>query len=159
MRLQMLEPLLATNGKRPPAPAIAPGRSSDEATRLETRVLIVEDEMMIAWMIESLLSDAGFENVAIAADGKEACRQASEQTPGLVVSDINLGSGINGVEAAVAICHAGRIPVLFVTAYADGATRERIAAHFPHAELLRKPVDGASLTAAVHRALEFRHGN
>ncbi len=155
--LEMVLPRYAAGRDKPP-PAIPAGPSSAGKEKwLGTRVLIVEDEMMIAWMIESLLSDAGFTDIVVAADGEEACRLASETAPGLVVSDINLGAGINGVEAAVAICSDGQIPVLFVTAYADASARARIAEHFPGAELLRKPLDRKTLMAAVARALDPPH--
>lgn len=157
MMLELVVPRFATGGDRPPLAAPTNLSSGGKAKWLGTRVLIVEDEMMIAWMIESLLSDLGFTDIMVAADGEEACRLASQTAPGLVVSDINLGAGINGVEAAVAICRDGNVPVLFVTAYADSSARTRIAEHFPGAELLRKPVDRTALIAAVARALDISH--
>lgn len=157
MMLEMVLPRYAAGRGKPP-PASLPGASAEgKATWLGTRVLIVEDEMMIAWMIESLLADAGFSDIVVAADGEEACRLASQAAPGIVVSDINLGAGADGIEAAVAICRDGDIPVLFVTAYADASARTRVAEHFPAAELLRKPVDRTALIAAVTRALGTPH--
>jgi DNA-binding response OmpR family regulator len=133
-----------------------PARGYDptgKAPYLGTRILILEDEMMIAWTIENMLSEAGYSDITIAADGYEGRRASAERTPGLLVSDINLGAGIDGIETCVTICKAANIPVLFVTAYADERTRDRIANHFPHAELLRKPIDGGMLIGAVQRAL------
>lgn len=156
MALSHLQPLFANNrNDRPPKFVVGEGEKR-EAPYLEARILIIEDEVMIAWTIESLLLDAGFTDIAIASDAMEASTASIEAVPTLVVSDINLGAAIDGVEASIAICQAANIPVLFVTAYADEATRSRIASHFPTSELLRKPVDGPTLVNAVHRALGLR---
>src|SRR5690242_12031747 len=64
------------------------------------RALIVEDELFVAWHIESLLQDAEVEVCAIAAEGEEAIEKARDLAPDLVIMDINLGDGIDGVEAA-----------------------------------------------------------
>lgn len=153
MPFDFVIPRFAADRKKGP-PFATSAASSREAAYLQTRVLIIEDEMMIAWMLESFLSEAGFTDIVMAADGEEARRAASELAPGLVISDLNLGAGTNGLEASAGICQQSEIPVLFVTAYADDGTRRLIAAQFPRAELLRKPVDSAALLGAVRRALQ-----
>ncbi|RYY28440.1 MAG: response regulator [Sphingomonadales bacterium] len=154
MQFHIVVPRFAVDRKKGPVPFAMPEASGREAAYLQTRVLIIEDEMMIAWMLESFLSEAGFTDIVMAADGEEARRAAIELAPGLVISDLNLGAGTNGLEASAAICQPKAIPVLFVTAYADEVTRELIAAQFPRAELLRKPVDSGALLGAVRRALQ-----
>ncbi len=159
MPLEMTSPRLAIDRKKDGPLSVTIQGSEDKTAYLQTRILIIEDEMMIAWMMESILTDAGFADIVTAADAEEASRAAAEHPPGLVVSDINLGAGIDGIEVSVEICRTSGIPVLFVTAYADDATRTRIAGHFPQAELLRKPINGPTLREAVRRALrsEPRH--
>ena len=118
-----------------------------------TPILIIEDETMIAWMIESVLEEAGFNDIVMASSAGEALDQASRAVPGLIVSDINLGGGPDGVVTAAAIVQANFVPVIFVTAYANAETRLRVEAEVPGAILLRKPVQSASLIAAVLEAL------
>ena len=71
-----------------------------ESTMLDSPVLIIEDEAMIAWMMESLLEEMGFSDIRIAATGEDALAQVETFTPALIISDINLGrDGVDGVEA------------------------------------------------------------
>lgn len=142
-------------GRRSGPPHAGSGVSARGTSELplDTTILIVEDEVMIAWMIESLLEDMGFGDIHMASSGCEAERKASALPPGLLISDINLGDGPDGVDAAVAMNAARALPVLFVTAYADDATRERIAAALPRALILRKPMQAADLLAALHTLL------
>lgn len=108
---------------------------------------------MIAWMVENILLDAGFTTIEMAATGEDAEARAASFRPGLVISDVNLGAGKDGIDSAVAIRAATRLPIIFVTAYADDAMRARIAAAVPGAALLRKPVDQTLLLRAVSSAL------
>lgn len=157
--LNNFPPWLATpqDGPPPPLGDNSPRRPAAEAL-FATPILIVEDESMIAWMIENVLLDAGFTSVDMAATGEEAEAAAALSRPGLLVSDVNLGAGKDGITTATAIRGASSsggaaLPVIFVTAYADPAMRERVAAAHPGAQLLRKPVDEAALLRAVMRAL------
>lgn len=153
---------MSTNGlllhSDPPGPPPQfPGAYRPEGSRPEapfdTPILVVEDEAMIAWMIENVLEDAGFTNVVIAANGAAARGEAQLKAPGLIVSDVNLGAGEDGIATARAICEAGPVPVIFVTGYADVRMRQRLERELPSAQLLRKPVDSAALVRAVMRAL------
>lgn len=157
MRSDLFTLILTSSGKRPPRddPGSAQG-GAEERKLFATRILIVEDEVMIAWMVESVLEDAGFTDIAIAANHDRACALATEAMPGLIVSDINLGDGPDGIATAAAIRRAGAMPVLFVTAYSDEATRSRIVEQVPGAVLLRKPVQAQALCQAVMDALRTR---
>ena len=132
-----------------------PSDDSQDSEKLlfATPILVVEDESMIAWMIANVLEEAGFECVAVAANGAQALEEARTQAPGLLVTDVNLGAGADGVETALAICGAHPAPVIFVTGYADDSMRQRIRDTLPRAQILRKPVDPGALTRAVLRAL------
>ena len=143
----------ADPGDPPPAPGASADRRSAADALFATPILVVEDESMIAWMIENVLLDAGFISVDMAATGEDAEQIAATARPGLIISDVNLGAGKDGIAAAVAIRAASALPVIFVTAYADSAMRDRVAAALPGAQLLRKPVDETVLLRAVMRAL------
>lgn len=132
-----------------PLRAVDPQGPTRPAVDLATPVLVVEDEAMIAWMLESLLEDAGFTDIRLAAGADEAVARALEGRPGLLVADINLGEGEDGIALAERLTAQGPLAVVFVSAYADEATRRRIAAAVPAAILLRKPVDADQLRAAI----------
>ena len=117
---------------------------------LTAPVLIVEDEAMIAWMLESMLEDMGFTAITVVATGDEALDAARRLSPGLIVSDINLGpSGLDGVAAAAAIRRTSPAPVLFVTGYAGADALDRIRTGVPSSLVLRKPIKPEELRQAV----------
>ncbi|WP_457349089.1 response regulator [Sphingomonas sp. UYP23] len=126
---------------------------------LETPVLIVEDEAMIAWMLESLLEDMGFISIAVASSGEDAVAEAARVRPGLVISDINLGQlGLDGIDAAAAILGttATATAIVFVTGHAGREERERIARDVPGAHVLRKPIAVEALRQTISSALGGR---
>lgn len=130
-------------------------RGPIEASVLGLPVLVVEDEAVIAWTLESHLEDIGFTDISIVADAKGAIASAAARAPALIVSDINLGSGPDGVAAAVAIHATGFVPTLFVTGYATPDARTRVDREVPGATVLRKPVQVDELRRAVAEALRF----
>jgi CheY-like chemotaxis protein len=115
-------------------------------------VLIVEDELLAAWHVETLVQDLGHVVCGIAARGDEAVQAAANLAPDIVFMDVNLGSGIDGVEAARRIRSVKLVPVVFVTAYSDATTRQRIASAVPEAPILTKPVS----PEAVRRVMSGR---
>lgn len=159
MHPDLARSLLPVSDERQPPPAKAASRKRLSALQLATPVLIIEDEMMIAWMVQSVLEDLGFSDLVIASSGEEAKADAGRILPGLIISDINLGAGCDGVEASTAISRGGRIPVLFISAYASEETRKRIARDLPTARLLAKPVGITELGDAVEALLEVARPN
>ncbi|ATY33813.1 response regulator [Sphingomonas psychrotolerans] len=124
-----------------------------EGVDLDTPLLVVEDEAMIAWMVETMLEEMGFRSIAIAATGDQAIALAGSTPPGLIVTDINLGPGLDGIAAAAAIRAERPAPVIFITGYAGAEAYARIQGEVPGAALLRKPVLVVELRLAVTRAL------
>ena len=139
------------------ASSLRPSHSGDaspiDARLLDLPILVVEDEAVIAWTLESLLEDMGFTDIEIVADARGAVASAAARVPGLIVSDINLGAGDDGVAAAAAIHAAGFVPTLFVTGYAAPEMRARIERDVAGAAVLRKPVEPGPLRRAVVEAL------
>ncbi len=138
-----------------PSPGGGRAKRGLERALLATRILIVEDEAMIAWTLESYCEDMGFTAIELAASGEEAIEAAGISGPGLIISDINLGSGVDGIQAAATITAlASRVvPVLFITGYASDDTRTRIDRGIPGAMVLSKPVQFAELDAAITATL------
>lgn len=91
----------------------------------QERILVVEDEKIIALDLTRRLERFGYEVVGLASEAEEAVRLTGEQLPDLVLMDIELSNGSNGVTAAIEIRNEYRIPVVFLTAYADEATIQR----------------------------------
>lgn len=124
-----------------------------DARLLGTPILVIEDEAVIAWTLESHLEDMGFTDIAIAADARAATASAAVRAPGLIVSDINLGGGPDGVVATAGIHAGGFVPTLFVTGYANADARARIEREVPGAAVLRKPIQPDELQRAINAAL------
>jgi len=89
------------------------------------RVLIVEDEKIIALDLQRRLERFGYQICATASEGEEAVRKAAEHHPDIILMDIMLAGSVDGIEAAKAIKRDLQIPVIFLTAYADERTLER----------------------------------
>ncbi len=145
----------ATPGALPPgaAPADEPdGREAGASPR--ARVLIVEDEMIIAWLLAEHVENLGYEVCGSAADEDEAVRLARSTRPDLILMDVRLrgaGDGIKATEAIRATLPA--VPVVFCTAYAgDPATRGRMAAAGA-AAILAKPILPEQLGPLLGRLL------
>jgi DNA-binding NarL/FixJ family response regulator len=118
------------------------------------RVLIVEDDAMIAWDMSLSLEAAGFEVCGIVSNGAAALEQAREIGPDVVLMDVNLKEGMDGIETARAIRERrADTPIIFVTGFGDPETSARIRALNPNGYLL-KPVMPEELEAAIIRALE-----
>ncbi|MEI2578870.1 diguanylate cyclase domain-containing protein [Scytonema sp. PRP1] len=117
-------------------------------------ILIVEDERVAAWNIQSALEKFGYTVVANIGSGDKAVGLAGTLKPDLVLMDIRLPGEIDGIEAAARIRNQFKIPVVYLTAYTDDQTIERAIATDPYG-YLTKPFKRAELhttiTTALHR--------
>ena len=95
------------------------------------RILIVEDHKIVSLGIEAVLLDAGHEVVASASSATEALKVATDHRPDLILMDIKLAGGTDGVEAAIQIRDQLGIPSIFFTGHVDADTRERASAASP----------------------------
>jgi two-component system, response regulator PdtaR len=140
-----------------PGPDRNPPPSAEEARRMEDtkgppRVLVVEDDFLIAMQTEIALAAAGFEVVGPATTAEEAVALAGEAQPALAVMDIRLASTRDGIDAARQLYQDFSIRCIFATAHDDAHTRGRAE---PYAPLgwLPKPYTMASLVAVVAEAV------
>jgi two-component system, response regulator PdtaR len=127
-------------------------RESETHQKPVARVLIVEDQWLVAAEFESTLSDGGFEVVGIAASADEAVALCRTHRPDFALMDIRLIGRRDGVDAAADILSAFGIRSLFVTAHDDPQTRARAAGLQP-LDWLVKPVPSRRLLEAVQRAI------
>ncbi|HYV04381.1 MAG TPA: response regulator [Blastocatellia bacterium] len=119
---------------------------------LTSRVLIIEDEPLIALDLENIVSELGHQVVATAQTHGEAVAKAHSHRPGLVLADINLGEGGSGIDAVSEILNSFDIPVIFITAYPEKLlTGERPEPTY----LISKPFLPETVQATVGQALFF----
>jgi PAS domain S-box-containing protein len=131
-------------------PSIASSSASSQA-----RILVVEDEAIVAWDIEQNLVDLGFEVIALASSGDEALTQAASARPDLVLMDIRIQGDLDGIQAGEIIRHRYGVPLIYLTAHGDPETIDRAKRTEPEGYLL-KPFKKAELRSVVELAL-YRH--
>ena len=116
------------------------------------RVLIIEDEPLIAMDIETIVRDLGHEVTGVAVTRDEAVALAKEDRPGLVLADIQLADDSSGIDAVKDILSDLQVPVIFITAFPERLlTGERPEPTF----LITKPFQRATVKAAISQALFF----
>lgn len=116
------------------------------------RILLVDDEIIIATQLEERLTQMGYEIVGIAASGLEAVYMAKKLVPDLVLMDIVMPGEVDGIEAARLIQEENRIPFIFVTAHTDQDLIRRATEQEPVGYIL-KPFQDGQITAAIEIAL------
>jgi CheY-like chemotaxis protein len=116
------------------------------------RILIVEDERLVAMDLQRRLTRLGHTVVSLAASGMEAIQKALALHPDVVLMDIRLQGDMDGVEAAQQIHTSAAIPVIFMTAYVDADTRQRVGAASPWG-CLYKPFSPHQVQSALEHVL------
>jgi len=118
----------------------------------DAKILIVEDEVLVAHSLEKLLRKFGYTAVLMATKGSEALAKAVTDDPGLILMDIKLRNTIDGIQAAELIREQRRIPIIYLTAYSDEETLERAKQTEPFA-YLTKPINEQELRINIEMAL------
>ena len=112
------------------------------------KILVVEDEMIIAAKISMHLTNLGYEVTGILPRGEEALLSVEENRPDIVLMDIRLKGEMNGIDTAILMQKNGDIPVIFLTANADEATFNKAKAARPYA-FISKPYKQSDLQRAI----------
>lgn len=120
------------------------------------KILIVEDESIIAEDLFDSLTSLGYQVTAIVYSGEEAIIAASEVRPDLVLMDVNLQGEIDGITAAEKIRSRFQIPVIYLTAYADENTLRRVNSTKPFGYIV-KPFEEKNLHTTIQIALHRHH--
>ena len=115
------------------------------------RILVVEDDPIIAEDIALTLEDLGYRIAGKAPDAEQALRLMEDTLPDLVLLDIDLGGGQNGVQLGGVINREYRIPFIYLTSFSDIATLQKVKATLP-AGFVLKPFDENRLRAAIEIA-------
>lgn len=119
------------------------------------RILIVEDEGLIARDIENMVKNADYEVCGVVSTGEEAIEKAKKTQPDLILMDIILRGNMDGVEAAERIRDHFNIPVIYLTAHTDENTLDRAKLTEPQGYTL-KPVEQKELLTVIEMAL-YKH--
>jgi DNA-binding NarL/FixJ family response regulator len=126
--------------------------SANANKKCAPRILVVEDEFLTALNIKEDLSLSGYEVPALAKNGEEAIRLASELQPDLILMDILLDGSMNGIDAATEILKSRRIPLIYLTAHSssDMLNQAKITEPFGY---LSKPCSQSTLKSMIEMAL------
>lgn len=118
---------------------------------LHERLLIVEDEPVVALDLQQTLQEMGHEVTGIASDLPGAVHSVEVETPSMILMDIHIDGKHDGVETAHEIYQRYHIPIIYLTAYADDQTIQRAAETKPFGYLL-KPFEVKELAAVIQVA-------
>ena len=125
---------------------------ADIARQTRTRVLIIEDEPVIAADIEAIVTELGHGVIGIATTHREAMAMMAGPAPGLVLADIQLRDGSSGIEAVRQILTGRPVPAIFITGFPE---RLLTGAGLEPAFLISKPFQPAAVRAAIGQAVLF----
>ena len=121
----------------------------------EEKVLIVEDEAIVSIEIQDRLKELGYPVAGVAFSGEEALEKIDDLKPNVVLMDINLGDGIDGIETAERIQSRHNIPIIYLTAYTDEETLQKAKVTKPYG-YITKPFHSRELHIVIEIAI-YKH--
>lgn len=122
----------------------------------KTKVLIAEDDMVVAKNLSITLGERGYDILGISESGEELLQLVGKAQPDIIIMDINLAGLMDGIEVASLLKSKTTIPVLYLTSDRDLATMERAKLTNPDGYLI-KPFDDDELVSAIEIALHRHH--
>ncbi|WP_374375341.1 PAS domain S-box protein [Dongia sp.] len=120
-----------------------------------TRVMVVEDEGVVAFNLCQRLKKLGYDVPVVVSSGKAALAEIEEKRPDIILMDIHIDGDIDGIETASRIPAEMMVPIIYLTAYSEETTLDRARATRPYGYLL-KPFSERELHATIKMALERR---
>jgi DNA-binding NtrC family response regulator len=131
--------------------------ASEKRARAQCRVLLVEDDFLIASLAEDTLTAAGYTLIPTATTAAEAIRVALSERPNIILMDIRLAGARDGIFAATEIYTQTGIRCIYTTAHTDEATKQRAAPTRP-LDWIAKPYDQKHLLRSIARVLDDTDG-
>jgi len=116
------------------------------------KILVVEDDTIIALTIQGRLKEFGYEVVGRASTGEDAIKKVKEFQPDLVLMDIHIKGPIDGIQTAETVYGFYNIPVVYLTAYSDEKTLERAQKTSPFGYVV-KPFSDDTLRTTIKMAI------
>jgi DNA-binding LytR/AlgR family response regulator len=123
---------------------------------MEIKILVVEDEKIVAKDIQNCLIKIGYDVIGIASNGETALSLIESESPDLILMDIMLKGSMSGVDIAKVVKDKYNIPVIFLTAYADEHTLAKAKVTEPYGYII-KPFKEIDLHTSIEMAL-YKHG-
>ncbi len=118
----------------------------------KAKILIVEDESIVAFDLKRMLLNLNYDVLDIVASGEKAIKKAVEEKPNLIIMDVMLNGPITGVEAAARIKGIMNVPIIYLTAYADTETLKSAKLTEPYGYIL-KPFEERVLLSTIEMAI------
>jgi len=112
------------------------------------RILVVEDEFIVAWDLQNILRRIGHVPIGCATSGEEAIRMAAETLPDLVLMDVQLDGEIDGVAASMEITRVRPVPIVYLTAYSESFLKGPSTMVHPYL-CIAKPFSAATIQTAI----------
>jgi diguanylate cyclase (GGDEF)-like protein len=132
-----------------------PLREEEVSTSDPPRVLVLEDERIVAADLQRMLQELGYDADAYAASGSKALALAQQRPPAVVLADIRIQGSMDGIDTAIQLHELYGCAVLFLTAHADDVTVTRARRAEPAGYLI-KPTNALTIKAALELALDQR---
>lgn len=120
------------------------------------KILVVEDEVIVAQDIVQTLTSLGYEVPGFLTTGEEAVQKSRVEKPDLILMDIMLSGEMDGVKTAEIINHEFNIPVVYLTAYSNQQVFEKAKISRPYGYIV-KPFDEINLYTTIETAI-YKHG-
>ncbi|MFY0629647.1 MAG: response regulator [Flavobacteriaceae bacterium] len=121
--------------------------------KIAPKILMVEDDMIIAADISMQLTKFGYEVIGICTRGEDAIKTIENNKPDLILMDIVLTGKMNGIEAAQVILENFQIPLIFLTSNSDDATFQQAITAKPYA-FISKPFQKSNLERTIKLTLQ-----
>lgn len=118
----------------------------------KARVLIVEDEMIQSMVLESMVTEFGYQVIGKARTGREAIDLALEMEPDIITMDISLNDDIDGITAAQQIQEVSQIPIIYITGNTDRYNYQRAIKTY-YIDILSKPINKKNLQQTFLKAV------
>ena len=116
------------------------------------KILIVEDESILALGLKKKLENLGYTVTDIAASGPETIKKVAQNKPDIIMMDIVLKGDMDGIETAAKLNETESIPIIYLTAYADDEILKRAATTEPYGYIL-KPYKEKELKANIEMTI------
>ena len=118
----------------------------------KTKILIVEDESIIAFGMKTMLKNKGYDVLEIASTADEAVLFAQKYKPDVILMDILLKGGTTGIDAAIKILSKNNIPIIYITGITDYKNDEKLRSINPAAIIIKPPTE-LKLLKAIENTL------
>jgi two-component system response regulator len=120
------------------------------------RILLVEDERIVALALKHELAGLGYNVVAMASSGEDALLALTKHEPDVVLMDIMIEGDMDGIETARKIAQISSVPIVYLTGEAEKSTRDR-AFHSPNIMgYILKPVNPTALVEVLWQLREAK---